>query len=341
MIPDTATMLNKVTMPEVLLVTGPGPKPLADAFSRLVGPVNTEITADEMERRTEYALSLGLPSLSMLKDVCRGTAVICGGGHSLDIEEVRARKAAGCKVVVLNTRHDQFIAAGIIPDFSIMLDAAERVATYQTPHPGVVYLIGSSVHPKVWQHFREAGATPFLFVPIMREGQHETMADKFDGFDLCFIPGATTVGLRAHNITGHIGFADDELHGFDSCYAPGNDGITGLTLYGVPKPVVTHDAVEFTIVSQVERHRFTCRSNGAMARQVKGFYSVVAGLPHEDVNGRVGNRRIRVAGDGAIPWMAWKNGGPDQYIEHTHPDRMLAKYGDAEHWDYFRGKPYV
>lgn len=309
---------------------------MVDSLKQSLGPATTDITPEQMERRTAYTLTLGLPSLCDLQDQFLGqTAIICGGGPSLDMEAVRAGQAAGAKVFAVNTVHDALIAAGIIPDFAVMLDPNARVAGYQTPHPKVTYLIGSTVHPRVWQRFREADIRPYLFVPTMTDYQHITLAQRFEGHNLCFVTGGVTVGMRTPHVTGFMGFLDDELHGFDSCYAPGQDGINSLGLYSVPKPVIRHDSRVITITSNPSRHRFTCRTNGSMGRQLASFRAMLHMLPVSEVNGRVGQRRIRVAGDGAIPWMAWKDGGPDKHFEHTNPERMEAKYGSSAHWDYF------
>lgn len=334
-------------MEDGALTSGPPAPPpvnplqaMADVLKARQGTIDTAISAKELERRTEYAFSLGLRSMVDLQDKFLGqTAIVCGAGHSLDFEAVRQAKVAGGKVFVVNTVHDPMIRAGIVPDFSVMLDPNERVADYQTPHPDVTYLLGSGCHPKVWRRFRDAGASPYMFVPIMTDTQHDEIMERFPEAVVLFIPGQTTVGLRtAGNIVPWMGFETSELHGFDSCYAPGNDGVNSQQLYAVPKPVIHHDAREFTIVANPRRHRFTCRSNGAMARQAQGFHALLAMASRAEVNGRVGQHRFRVAGDGAIPWMAWKAGG--EYAHHTDPDRMAAKYGDAEHWDFYRGKAY-
>lgn len=305
-----------------------------------LGPIRTDITPEELEARTAAILSTGVPGLHEMGDIYRGQkAIICGSGPSLNADHVLAAQEAGARVFALNTSHDWLIARGVVPDFSIMLDPNERVAGYQTPHKRVTYILGTTCAKATWMRFLSLGIRPRFFVPIMTDTQHDTIAHQHPTRRICYISGGVTVGMRAVNICGWMGFQDVELHAFDSCYAPGRNGLDQTGLYAVDKPSTHHDAREVTITAGRTGDKFTCISNGAMARQTISFKALAVMLPDSEVHGRIGQMRVLVSGDGAIPWMAWKDGGPDKYIEHTNPEMMLAKYGDAKHWDYFKGEP--
>lgn len=311
------------------------PVQLRDAL----GEINTDITVEQMEARTRALLCLNLPSLSALGDLYYGQdCIVVGSGMSLDVEYVRERQAAGARVFVVNKSHDHLIERGIIPDFSVMLDPNARVAGYQTPNRRVTYILGSTCDRGVWERFLGFGIKPFLFAPAMRSDHPDRLAKLFPGHDICAIGGVTTAGLRTINIAGWMGFMEPELHAFDSCYAPGKNGRDKTGLYGVDKPTTYHDSREDTVISGTGA-KLTFITNGAMARQVLGFASILASLPDQEHQGRVGALRLRVSGDGVIPWMAWKDSAVNGWVRHTHPERMAAKYGDAKHWDYFKGEP--
>jgi hypothetical protein len=312
------------------------PMTLGDKLRAALGPINIPIDEAEHHRRIDYALSLGLPSLELLTDICAEERIaVVGSGPSLaqSIDHLRSFKG---KIMAVNAAHDFLLKHGIKPTFGVLLDPRDWVATYQTPTEGVIYLIGSTVHHKVWQRFFEHGVRPFVFIPVMNDTEHEDISERYDD-RLCFVAGATTVGLRALNLLMHLGASVAEMHGFDSCYPPGSDGKDTKEFHAHSKPFVEPDVLPLTIKSH-SGDSFSCLTNAAMARQVKGFNSYIQSMPTHMVNGRIGRFRLVVAGDGAIPWMAWKNGAPDSYLEHLTPNVMAAKYGTAKDWDYANNK---
>lgn len=300
-----------------------------------------EISVEETERRISYALALGYPSLAILRDIAPpgSRVMIIGGGPSIKslLPRIRDQVAKGVKICAVNISHDWLFDNGVKPDFSVMLDPAPRVAGYQKPRPGVVYIIGTTVHYSVWRKFREAGVRPFVFVPVVHDKQHETIMARYPHANPFFVGGWTTVGLRAVNLMRHLGFQDIELDGFDSCCAPQTE-TERPKLYAYDKPHIHEDLREATLVSYSTKRKFIFRTNGAMYRQIKSYCSMISQLEDSETNGRLGGVKIYVSGDGAIPWMAWIDGGKDKCVEHTDPEAMLAKYGPIGDWDYHRNR---
>jgi hypothetical protein len=318
-----------------------------------MGEIRLEISPEEFERRIRYALSLGLYSAAHLADKAEGERIaVVGSGPSLK-DSIPYLKQAKHKIIACNASHDFLLENGIKPWAGMMLDTHDWCEKYQTPTKGVGYFIGSSVHPKVWQRFIEYGIKPWLFIPVIKDDDHEHLLAKY-GNEMCLLAGATTVGLRALNFATMLGASVIEAHGFDSCYAPGSNGIKGKnTLHAHPKPFVHHAVKSMTVKSQVTGDTFECLTNDAMAKQIRGYNSFIESLPVHQNSAepigtlvladakRIGKTRLVVAGDGAIPWMAWKDGGPNSFVEHLDPDRMQAKYGDCKHWDYFNDRPSI
>jgi hypothetical protein len=308
------------------------PQNLEDAL----GPVVIGITDAEHHSRAQYALGLPLPSIIELQDkYLNEKCMIIGGGMSIDLDDVRAGITNGVRVCAVNCAHDWLIKKDILPDFSVMLDPAERIAEYQTPTQGVKYLLGTSMHPSVWNTFRMAGIDPYIFIPLIGGNDDNIFAKRWPDAKMCVVAGVTTVGLRAANVMATLGFSEIHFHGFDSCYAPNNDGVASLDLYRYAKPLIRHDTRRITLVSKRTRDMFTCISTGAMGRQAIGLHNIIEVLPEMSVNERMGGVKYLFAGDGACPWMAWKDA--NDWINHLYPWRMYDKYGEAKHWDYEKG----
>lgn len=308
-----------------------------------LGPLIVGLSKDDHESRTRWALNLGLPGLARLQDKYLGQGVmVCASGPSLDLNLARAARAKGFKLAAVNMTHDLMIAAGVVPDFALMVDPARRHAGYMTPDARVQYLFASILHPKVFQRFREAEVTPCVWIPAYSYGQDTELQEKWPDAEMVVVAGVTTVAFRAVNVLGFMGFQVVALNGVDSCYAPGCDGAKPETqkLYapGVVKPMTQHDARPVVITSARSGRKLRCVSNGAMAFQLLGFTSILRSLPDTSINGRIGRLKLLVCGDGAIPWMAWADGGAQYCVEHIDPGRMAAKYGTAQEYDYVNSR---
>lgn len=301
--------------------------------------IKMDITDAEHDARIDYVMGLGLPSLSLLRDMAPPGArvMICGGGPSIEksLPAIKKAKDDGFIICALNMTHDWLIRHGIKPHFATMLDPNERVAGYQKPTEGVRYILGTTVHPSVWQRFREAGIRPFWYVPITHGVQHTQTMRRYPESNPIFISGPTTVGTRAIYLKRFMGWQTIDLAGFDSCYAPGFS--ISQKLYAYNKPHIWHDAREGELVSKTTGDSLVYVSNNSMARQIVGFSSMIQSMNDTETNGRVGGVRLIVHGDGAIPWMAWKDGGPDTPYEHADPESMFRKYGTAKRFNYDKG----
>ncbi len=296
-----------------------------------LGECVTAIDVPEHLRRLGFALSLGLPSIIALQDSCLGETIdICASGPSM--KTTLPHIPADRKTIAVNACHDFMASQGRIPTYGCLLDPNEWVSQYQTPRHDVTYLVGSPVHPKVWQRFREADVQPYLYCPIYSDQEmavfNTRVADEiYPDAEVTFVAGWTTIGMRAINLAAFLGAANVGLHGFDSCCAPG-----GVDLHSHSKPVIYPSWRRITVRANSDCSLFTCVTNAAMARQITSFDSFTKGLGDMIANGRVAPIKLRVYGDGAIPWMAWKGDSP--FVEHGNPDAMRAKYGDSMHWDY-------
>lgn len=296
------------------------------------------------------------PSSAMLQNRFAGqTAIIVGGGHSLtstfhEMSQQVADLGDKCKIFAPNRSHDWLIAGKrradneerwerhpIIPHFGVMADPSEYLIDYQTIHKDVIYLLASSLDYRVLLKYLRAMASVFLWVPAyLEDGSDIQMcAKKYPGLPMHFVSGGSTVGLRTINIALALGFDQVDLYGFDSCYAP-NDG----ELYAYDKPATQHDIVDTCIRCREDGTFLRYRTNVMMGKQALEFYDTLERLPHLSVDGQPKALRVRVHGDGLIPWLAWKASGPNTLISHATPEKMEKKYGKGD-YDYRVSKPIV
>lgn len=299
-------------------------QPLDDYVGRAGGRVSLE----EHQRRLVYAQRYPIPSLVTIAHKYHGKRlIICGGGASLKATLPAIRKrlklSKNTYVMACNKTHDWLLSKGIKPDFGIMLDPKEWVKDYMTPTKGVKYLIGSTCHESVLHKFKDHDA--YIWHPIGDMSDEPMLRRMFPNQGMAMVSGYSTVGLRSVYVADALGFDECELHGFDSCYDP-----EAKDLYAYRKDVTVHDPFGVTLKAN-DGTSFKCVSNRMMGRQIGEFKKMAAEMAQAQKLGHVRKFGMKVAGDGAIPWQAWKMG------IHTNPDTMLAKYGTTGEYNYTTG----
>lgn len=352
---DARNALAQVKAPDILLRQ---PVAAQRTLRDAIGPSKGRMSQDEHMRRLDYILrnvpQSMFPSTCVLRDQFIGQrGIIVGGGPSLrdtysDVRWHAATNRDGVKIAAVNKSHDWMIQGErsgngwaripLIPDYGVMLDPAPFVLDYQTPHKDVTYLLATTLDSRVFAKFLKAHAQAMVWIPIFDGSEIDVHAERYkaDHIDRHFISGGSTVGLRTINLLAAFGLNPIDLHGFDSCYAP-----RSKTLYAYDKPLIVNALTDYVIRSNFgARHRMRVQSNAMMAKQVMEFADMIERLPSLVVDGKMRPLKLRVHGDGAIPWIAWKASAemPD-VIEHASPDKMAAKYGDCAFWDYVEDCP--
>lgn len=306
----------------------------------VIGPTKGRIDAWQHVERTKFAFSQipddVWPSVGIMNGHFDGyRAVIVGGGPSLDWAMIRneaTSRDAGNNVRIFapNRSHDELVSRGIIPDYGVLMDPAEHVADYITPRDDVVYLIGTGVHWKVLKKFLAANARCMFWTPLYDVDAADAQAihEAFPKRCITFISGGSTVGLRLANIVIGWGMSP-HLHGFDSAYLPNSK-----TLYAYDKPQATTEFCDATIEAKTTGRQLRFTANQHMVRQAMAFEGWMSRLPDITVDGKGATKEVVVYGDGAIPWMAWQDGG--ELMRHADPKAMEKKYGATKYWDYQR-----
>ena len=146
--------------------------------------------------------------------------LILGGGPSLDqfTEEIRAKHAAGAKVITLNGTYQWAHARGIWPVNQVMVDARPFNARFVQPiDPACLYFIASQCHPSVLEGLPPART--YLFHTM--SGLVRDLLDAQYGSVWHAIPGGSTALLRAIPLMRMLGFSKFHLYGCDSCLMDG------------------------------------------------------------------------------------------------------------------------
>jgi len=298
--------------------------------------------------RDRLRLHAHLPSMAEMLDLWHGQKlIICGGGASIakTIPQIRrhwmaSQKGKPVQLVAVNKTHDWLVKRGIIPTFAALCDPREHVVSYITPRKDVIYLLSTGCHPAVFKKFHEAGAAFAVWVAVNEEKDREEISRDYPpskGYSHAFVTGGSTVGTRMVPLGTVLGFHDFELHGFDSCAAPmpwaakANFDATGkikATMYAYRKDESMAGLVDHTITAP-DGSAFRCFNNVNMQQQAKYDVPEMMQKSAEFVfNGSVVPQNIEFAGDGLVPWLAYKAGC------HVDMDRMDRVYRGVELFDY-------
>lgn len=277
-------------------------------------PVASPIDMWEWLRRfgqTQTGRFSCFPSFADLRDTETGTVVIVGGGPSLlnTLPRVREAQANGAKVFAVNASHDWLIAQGIVPDYATMGDARPWV-DYITPRADVKYVLFSQLPGTTLERFLPFRANTFIAhnnpnIPITDGGAsaHDVVANLYprnpDNLKpLSFFDFGITTGITSLSACDALGFDLGECHGFDSSLRA--DG----TAYAYPKPVTMGESYNITIADSAG-HSATFLVRGVLEVQLREFERLMNLAEAGELSSadRPWRMKIRVAGEGAFPWM--------------------------------------
>jgi len=151
--------------------------------------------------------------------------IILGGGPSLGehIEEIKAHKAAGAKIITINGTYAWAKEHDLWPVTQFMIDARPFNARFVDPVDDQnMYIIASQCHPKLLEKLPRERTFVMQCnldsdsTAILNEHVGEMYKDWFP------IPGGSSAMLRALPALQMLGYRDVELYGFDSCLMGGS-----------------------------------------------------------------------------------------------------------------------
>lgn len=172
---------------------------------------------EEIRENIRINCARGLPQIWAHAEQDTALA-ICAGGPTLTdtLEDLRAVKAQGGKIVSLaNTAHF-LLAHGIRPDAHVLLDSRPNNVTFLT---GIdcQYFVASQCDPSVFEAL--ADKRVLLWHAINNPEEAQLIGEQYDAW--MPVQGGNTIALRSLRLFQILGYHRFELFGFDSCNIEG------------------------------------------------------------------------------------------------------------------------
>ena len=177
------------------------------------GSLNVE--AEIARANVKHNISQGWMQVSP-HDTVTDEVMILGGGPSLnDFElEIKAKRMDGMKLITLNGTYNWCIERGITPSAQVVVDARPFNARFTKPVLDTCrYLIASQCDPSVL----EGLPRDKTYLWHTGAGANKDLLDEAYDKKWWWVPGGSTVLLRAIPLMRMLGYKRFHLYGCDSC----------------------------------------------------------------------------------------------------------------------------
>jgi Protein of unknown function DUF115/Methyltransferase domain len=221
--------------------------------------------------------------------------VLLAGGPSLSdhIDEIRRLRAEGAALITTNGSYNWALDQGLRPSMQIVVDAREFNSRFTHPvSDDCLYMLASQVHASTLEGLPRERT--FLWHSGISEA-NEALVREVTG-QFFFVPGGSTVVLRAIPLLRMLGFWRMHIFGFDSCAR-----VRSGAHHAYPQSENDGEPVVPVICGG---HQFWCTP--WMVSQASEFRSLVKGLGDEV--------ELAVYGDGLIAQIV-KTGASFSTIE--------------------------
>lgn len=284
------------------------------------------LSTQQVIERTERAMQMGLPDISMLRRYTtkQTEAVICGGGPSIVdyVETIRELQRKGLRVFSVNKTHDFLLSKGITPWAHIILDSNQWVSTYvKNPQKGTRYIIAGQCHEDTFKALE--GYPRYLWHAGIGDSDKEIVEPlnyleaKYPSAEWTVLPGGTTVGIRAPLVTyATTGAYRVHMIGMDSSHRFGDT-------HGYEKQNYHNLKAGTLTFTNKSGHTVEFETNAHMARQAVDFETMVEKQLPEMVRKKLAPPfQFKLYGDGLLPTLAacygW-NADPEMNRKWTTP----------------------
>jgi len=191
-----------------------GYKPAADA--PLV-PLSLNMEGCETEEKLSLNIASALARryVRFNEYVCSqsGRINVCGFGPSL----TNTYKSIRGDVLACNGAHDYLIDNGIVPKWTMFMDAAEVITKMVTPHKDVTYFVASRCHPALFEHLR--GFNVVVWHCAGDAKALELLASTYtQALMEPLVNGGTACVTRGMVLVRAMGYEEIHLYGADSSY---------------------------------------------------------------------------------------------------------------------------
>lgn len=191
------------------------PTPNRDGDAGVISRILETFTVDlampdnQMLENVRSAMSRGLPEVRPSAPHDRLLSIAAGGPSLAD-----TWKELSGVVVTTNGSLGFLLERGVTPWACGVFDPRPHMADVVEAHPDVLYFLGSTCHPKLFEKLK--GCKVGIWHPLGMAGIEEAAKGA-----TCFIGGGGTIGLRWLNLGHVMGFRKMDAHGLDSSFRNG------------------------------------------------------------------------------------------------------------------------
>jgi 2-polyprenyl-3-methyl-5-hydroxy-6-metoxy-1,4-benzoquinol methylase len=171
--------------------------------------------AKELYENIDVNLALKLPDLHTITGTFDGSAVIVGGGPSVDgeIEQIRKLRQAGAKVIVISRMYPWCASHNVQADFVVSLDCmAEQEAGFTHLQPNVTYLMASVSRPAI---LKMLVGKPCYIWDTKDDYKTQGMRRKHGYEVVTVVNGGGSVTISCISLAMNLGFTDLHVFGLD------------------------------------------------------------------------------------------------------------------------------
>jgi hypothetical protein len=212
------------------VVAKPGFVPMQFKQQLVVQPVDS---VDKTEQFEHIATNTKLmPEWIGVSQAHQRKALLVSAGPTLPqfIEDIRQKQAAGAVVFAVKHAYPMLKAAGITPDFTVILDPRPvtgtsthgivRTELFKDLGAGEKILLATMTHPSVTELLMERGARLLGWHAYTQGTQNANLAEMKVGLT---VSGGTCAATRLPMLAFTMGFRRFDFYGYDFYYEEGTD----------------------------------------------------------------------------------------------------------------------
>jgi SAM-dependent methyltransferase len=181
-------------------------------------------TAELVHEQIRENVQAGYRQLPVAEEQPEQKVVVLAGGPSLNdyVDEIKAHKAAGAKIVTMNGTYQWAREHDLWPVTQFMIDARPFNKRFVDPvDDRNLYVMASQVHPAL---LKKLPKDRTYLMQCNLDAKSTEILNEYVGKmyeDWFPIPGGSSCMLRTLPALQQLGFRDVEIYGFDSCLMDG------------------------------------------------------------------------------------------------------------------------
>lgn len=174
-------------------------------------------TEVQMNSNFFATLDRGYTPINGYLDLYQGACSIVGAGPSIE----KSYKDLKGDVLAINSAIGYLLEKGVVPKFAMIWDCDPVCEQFAVPHPEIIYLIASRVHPKVFERLKDCkivvwhAAGDLNIIELMNKPEVISKQQIHEPL----INGGTAGVTRAIYVAYSLGYREINIFGGDSSYS--------------------------------------------------------------------------------------------------------------------------